>query len=81
MAQICKFSIFNILLCLWYLSQTCMAFFREEELVKRAKALKVTAGKEPGADLGPVISKEVKLLNNFINQNVLLPICHYSNIG
>ncbi|KAK1370829.1 Methylmalonate-semialdehyde dehydrogenase (CoA acylating) [Heracleum sosnowskyi] len=32
----------------------------EEELVRRAKALKVTAGKEPGADLGPVISKEAK---------------------
>lgn len=32
----------------------------EEELVRRAKALKVTAGKEPGADLGPVITKEAK---------------------
>ncbi|WOG84465.1 hypothetical protein DCAR_0103648 [Daucus carota subsp. sativus] len=32
----------------------------EEELVRRAKALKVTAGKEPGADLGPVTSKEAK---------------------
>lgn len=36
-------------------------FPREEELVKRAKALKVDAGTEPGADLGPVISKEVKI--------------------
>ncbi|CAK9183932.1 unnamed protein product [Ilex paraguariensis] len=33
---------------------------REEELVARAKALKVNAGTEAGADLGPVISKEVK---------------------
>ncbi|KAL8109214.1 hypothetical protein AgCh_025346 [Apium graveolens] len=32
----------------------------EEELVRRARALKVTSGKEPGADLGPVISKEAK---------------------
>lgn len=32
----------------------------EEELVERAKALKVNVGTEPGADLGPVISKEVK---------------------
>ncbi|KAK9285150.1 hypothetical protein L1049_024335 [Liquidambar formosana] len=32
----------------------------EEELVERAKALKVNAGTEPGADLGPVISAEVK---------------------
>uniref|UniRef100_A0A5B7BP66 methylmalonate-semialdehyde dehydrogenase (CoA acylating) n=1 Tax=Davidia involucrata TaxID=16924 RepID=A0A5B7BP66_DAVIN len=32
----------------------------EEELVERAKALKVNAGTEAGADLGPVISKEAK---------------------
>lgn len=32
----------------------------EEELVNRAKALKVNAGTEVGADLGPVISKEAK---------------------
>ncbi|KAM7529380.1 hypothetical protein LguiB_032790 [Lonicera macranthoides] len=32
----------------------------EEELVERAKALKVNSGTEPGADLGPVISKEAK---------------------
>ncbi|XP_064484524.1 probable methylmalonate-semialdehyde/malonate-semialdehyde dehydrogenase [acylating], mitochondrial [Ornithodoros turicata] len=30
------------------------------ELVERAKKLKVTAGHEPGADLGPVISPEAK---------------------
>lgn len=30
------------------------------ELVERAKALKVTAGSEPGADLGPLISPESK---------------------
>lgn len=34
-------------------------FSREEELVERAKELKVNAGTEPGADIGPVISKEV----------------------
>lgn len=37
--------------------------FREEELIKRANALKVNAGVEPGTDLGPVISKQVKAKN------------------
>ncbi|KAI4296457.1 hypothetical protein L6164_036415 [Bauhinia variegata] len=32
----------------------------ETELVERAKALKVNAGTEPDADLGPVISKQAK---------------------
>lgn len=32
----------------------------EEELVERAKALKVNAGTDTNADLGPVITKEVK---------------------
>ncbi|ONK75397.1 uncharacterized protein A4U43_C03F16430 [Asparagus officinalis] len=32
----------------------------EEELTKRASALKVNAGVEPGTDLGPVISKQAK---------------------
>ncbi|XP_021903663.1 methylmalonate-semialdehyde dehydrogenase [acylating], mitochondrial isoform X1 [Carica papaya] len=32
----------------------------EDKLVDRAKALKVTAGTEPEADLGPVISKQAK---------------------
>ncbi|KAF8390173.1 hypothetical protein HHK36_024695 [Tetracentron sinense] len=32
----------------------------EEGLVERAKTLKVNAGTEPGADLGPVISKQAK---------------------
>lgn len=32
----------------------------EEELIKRANALKVNAGIEPGTDLGPVISKQAK---------------------
>ncbi|KAK1323254.1 hypothetical protein QJS10_CPA02g00153 [Acorus calamus] len=31
-----------------------------DELIERAKALKVSAGVEPGADLGPVISREAK---------------------
>ncbi|XP_058190863.1 methylmalonate-semialdehyde dehydrogenase [acylating], mitochondrial [Rhododendron vialii] len=32
----------------------------EDKLVERAKALKVSAGTDPGADLGPVISKQAK---------------------
>lgn len=32
---------------------------REEKIVDRAKALKVSAGTDPEADLGPVISKQV----------------------
>lgn len=33
--------------------------YREEKLLERAKTLKVNAGTEPDADLGPVISKQV----------------------
>ena len=36
-----------------------MTFSREDKLVECAKALKVNAGIEPDADLGPVISKQV----------------------
>lgn len=36
-----------------------ISFFRENKLVKLAKLLKVNAGTEPDADLGPVISKQV----------------------
>ncbi|CAI9770029.1 unnamed protein product [Fraxinus pennsylvanica] len=32
----------------------------EDKLVERAKALRVDAGTEPGVDIGPVISKQVK---------------------
>ncbi|MQL76666.1 hypothetical protein Taro_009072 [Colocasia esculenta] len=32
----------------------------EDELIKRAKTLKVNAGIEPGTDLGPVISRQAK---------------------
>ncbi|XP_057492452.1 methylmalonate-semialdehyde dehydrogenase [acylating], mitochondrial-like [Actinidia eriantha] len=49
--------------------QTCMALSKavfvggslpwEEELVERAKKLKVNVGTEPGADLGPVTTKEI----------------------
>lgn len=35
---------------------------REDKLTERAKVLKVNAGTEPGADLGPVISKQVHTL-------------------
>lgn len=37
---------------------------RIEQLVERAKTLKVNAGTEPDADLGPVISKQVGKSNN-----------------
>ena len=33
---------------------------REEKLVEHAKSLKVNAGTDPDADLGPVISKQVR---------------------
>lgn len=36
-----------------------MIFPREDKLLERAKALKVNAGTEPDADIGPVISKQV----------------------
>lgn len=35
---------------------------REEKIVERAKALKVSAGTDPEADLGPVISKQVSAI-------------------
>lgn len=50
-----------------YLTDTLWCF-REEELVERAKALRVNAGTEPGADLGPVISKEVQLIKKKKNE-------------
>jgi acyl-CoA reductase-like NAD-dependent aldehyde dehydrogenase len=34
-------------------------FSREDKLVEHAKAIKVSAGTEPDADLGPVISEQV----------------------
>lgn len=36
-----------------------MTLSREDNLVERAKALKVNAGTEPDTNLGPVISKQV----------------------
>lgn len=36
-----------------------ITFSREDKLVERTKALKVNAGTEADADLGPVISKQV----------------------
>lgn len=43
-----------------------MTFFsREDKLVECAKALKVNAGMEPDAELGPVISKQVHLIPTF----------------
>lgn len=35
-------------------------FSRVDKLVEGGKSLKVTAGTEPDADLGPVISKQVR---------------------
>ena len=32
------------------------------ELVEKAKALKINAGYEPGADIGPVISPQAKVV-------------------
>lgn len=34
--------------------------------MKRAKSLKVNAGTEPDADLGPVISKQASILYSFV---------------
>ncbi|KAF3503853.1 hypothetical protein F2Q69_00040344 [Brassica cretica] len=42
------------------LASTCLIRTREDKLVERAKALKVSCGTEPDADLGPVISKQAK---------------------
>lgn len=47
-SMILKFSVIHLNLC------------REEKLVERAKALKVNIGTDPEADLGPVISKQVR---------------------
>ena len=51
-----------LILCWFYAHITYNINFgvsREDELVERAKALKVNAGTDPSADIGPVISKEV----------------------
>ncbi|XP_022739707.1 uncharacterized protein LOC111291869 isoform X2 [Durio zibethinus] len=43
----------------------------ERGLMQRAKALKVTVGSDPGADVGPVISKEVKdRINRLVQSSV-----------
>ncbi|XVF15314.1 hypothetical protein REPUB_Repub09cG0140800 [Reevesia pubescens] len=43
----------------------------EEEIMQRAKALKVNVGSDPGADVGPVISKEVKdHINRLVQSSV-----------
>lgn len=49
------------------------------ELVERARKLKVNAGHEPGADLGPLISKEskervLKLINSGVKQGANLAL-------
>ncbi|KAL0422451.1 UNVERIFIED_CONTAM: Methylmalonate-semialdehyde dehydrogenase [acylating], mitochondrial [Sesamum latifolium] len=48
----------------------------EEKLVERAKALKVSAGTDPEADLGPVISKQVPGYEqgNFIGPTILADV-------
>jgi hypothetical protein len=45
-------------------------FAREEKLVEHAKALKVTSGTEPDAELGPVISKQVHSRVRFLTYQV-----------
>ncbi|XP_022739710.1 uncharacterized protein LOC111291869 isoform X5 [Durio zibethinus] len=42
----------------------------ERGLMQRAKALKVTVGSDPGADVGPVISKEISQVKDRINRLV-----------
>ncbi|XP_022775040.1 uncharacterized protein LOC111317012 isoform X2 [Durio zibethinus] len=43
----------------------------EEELMQRAKALKVNVGSDPSADVGPVISKEVKdCINRLVQSSI-----------
>lgn len=50
---------------MWYISDaliwlwSVIIYVREDKLVERAKVLKVNAGTEPGANLGPVISNQV----------------------
>ncbi|KAH9608120.1 hypothetical protein KSS87_021794 [Heliosperma pusillum] len=48
----------------------------ESKLVERAKALKVTAGTEPDADVGPVISKQVPGYphGNFIGPTIICDV-------
>lgn len=50
-----------------------LIFSREDKLVERAKALKVSAGIEPDADLGPVISKQVSVQFKNLCASVLAP--------
>ncbi|MCD7457449.1 Methylmalonate-semialdehyde dehydrogenase [Datura stramonium] len=47
----------------------------EEKLLERAKTLKVSAGTEPDADLGPVISKQVG------NDSMLRTVCRLVQSG
>ena len=53
----------------------------KDALISKAKALKVTAGHEPGCDVGPVISRESKnrvedLIHSATQQVGTLPIVH-----
>lgn len=41
------------------INQSYCFLFREDKLAERAKSLKINAGTEPDADLGPLISKQV----------------------
>lgn len=41
------------------INQSYCFLFREDKLAERAKSLKINAGTEPDADLGPMISKQV----------------------
>ncbi|XP_075663561.1 methylmalonate-semialdehyde dehydrogenase [acylating], mitochondrial-like isoform X2 [Castanea sativa] len=54
----------------------------ENKLVERAKALKVNAGTEPNADLGPVISKqgmsEDVSINKFFDEAMMVELAQQS---
>lgn len=53
-------------------------FSRADQLVEHAKALKVSAGTEPDADLGPVISKQVIYVSD-ISHLLHTTICTLTN--
>lgn len=55
-----------------------MNFSRADQLVEHAKALKVSAGTEPDADLGPVISKQVIYVSD-ISHLLHTTICTLTN--
>jgi len=49
---------------------------RATKIIERAKALKVNAGTEPDADLGPVISKQACLLSLVYHSKIISTAIH-----